>query len=475
MNITRDKELKVIYLKCKRSFLFYVRYMFKNMYGNKYIVGRHHIAIAHFMERVVRGEILRGIINIAPRYGKTELVVKMFISWCLAFNPRGKFLHLSYSDSLALDNSASVMETIKSDAYRELFGEVKMKKSSESKKLWNTEQGGGMYSAAAGGQVTGFGSGRLEPEGWDPVKPWLADFYGATIIDDPNKPEDAGSALALELVRLRFESTVRNRVNGRLTPIIVIGQRIDPEDLSGYLIALEPDTWEVLTLPCITEKGTALWDHKHSLEALKDIRKADSLVFDNQYMQDPSPREGLMYREFSTYDKLPELKIVKSYTDTADEGKDFLCSIVYGVPAALEDESLYLLDVLYTSQGMEVTEPLQAEQLVKFSVRRADIESNNGGRGFARNVSKWVVSEEEVKGTTFVSWFHQTLNKQARIYSNSASVNSCFKMPKDWKEKHPKFYKSIMHYKKEGGNKHDDGPDTLTGCYEKTKSFRAYV
>lgn len=67
--------------------------------------------------------------------------------------------------------------------------------------------------------------------------------------------------------------------------------------------------------------------------------------------------------------------IRKNYTDTADEGKDFLCSICY-----VETEAgNYVLDVLYTQKGMEYTEPKTAEMLSKHNIQEAVIESNNGG------------------------------------------------------------------------------------------------
>ena len=66
---------------------------------------------------------------------------------------------------------------------------------------------------------------------------------------------------------------------------------------------------------------------------------------------------------FKEYDILPATKLrkVKNYTDTADEGADFLCSITY-----LETEiGNFILDVLYTAKPMEYTEPKTAEMLTK--------------------------------------------------------------------------------------------------------------
>ena len=85
---------------------------------------------------------------------------------------------------------------------------------------------------------------------------------------------------------------------------------------------------------------------------------------------------------FKEYDILPATKLrkVKNYTDTADEGADFLCSITY-----LETEiGNFVLDVLYTAKPMEYTEPKTAEMLTKHAVELAVVESNNGGREIGR-------------------------------------------------------------------------------------------
>ena len=95
----------IIKEKCEDSLLFFTRYIFKESFGVKFEVAQFHKTLANVLEKVHKGEIKRLIINIPPRYGKTELAVKMYISWCLAKNPKARFIHLSYSDALALDNS----------------------------------------------------------------------------------------------------------------------------------------------------------------------------------------------------------------------------------------------------------------------------------------------------------------------------------------------------------------------------------
>lgn len=282
--------------------LHFTRYFFKEKEKKKFIVGDHHKAICEALDKVLAGECRKLIINIAPRYGKTEVAVKNFIAEGLAINPAARFIHLSYSSALAMDNSVAIKDIINSEAYQQLFT-TRIKYGSDTKNRWDTEQGGGVYATSTLGQITGFGAGAVDIPG-EPYR-----FAGAIIIDDPIKPEDALSDMVRERVNRRFETTIRNRVNSRNTPIIIIMQRLHERDLCGYLQDIEPDEWTVVSLPCVTEdeegNPKALWPFKHDLKELEKIRMANSYVYETQYLQNPKPLEGLMYEHFRTYQTIP--------------------------------------------------------------------------------------------------------------------------------------------------------------------------
>lgn len=430
-------------------------YFFKKLQDKMFIVGNHHRKICEALNRVVNGKCKRLIINISPRYGKTELAVKHLIAYGLALNPNSKFLHLSYSGDLALDNSVSIKDIVTSEAYQELFPTT-IKRGSDTKSRWDTEQGGGVYATSTLGQITGFGAGQVEQEG-EPYR-----FSGAIVIDDPIKPEDALSDNIREQVNRRFETTIRNRVNSRNTPIIIIMQRLHEHDLCGYLQSIEPDDWEVLSLPCITEEGKPLWEFKHTLEELRKIESVNSFVFETQYMQNPKPLEGLMYHEFKTYEMIPPNRNAKrcNYTDTADTGADYLCSICYEE----HPDANYVVDVLYTKKPMEFTEQAMAQMLAKRRTEYCIVESNNGGRSFMRNVER--LSREYGNTKTRFNAITQTKNKQVRIFTQSADVNNLMVFPHDWETRWAEFANSIKGYRKEGSNAHDDSVDALTGCVE---------
>lgn len=485
---TRD----LLQLELLSSLEKFTKAIFKSQYNTSFVVSSHHKKIFEVLQDVVDGKCTRLIINLPPRYSKTEVVVKMFISWCFALNPRCRFLHLSYSDMLVNDNSETIRSAMQTDLYRTLFPKASLASEKGSAKRWKTKAGGELYAVSTQGQVTGFGSGRMDSDialmdggndifTFDDHTNEMLEligakqnvFQGAIIIDDPVKPEDATSDLVRERINQRFENTIRNRVNSRKTPIIIIMQRLHEHDLCGYLQETEPDVWTVLSLPVIqvnpiTGEDCALWPMKHTLEELYKLREINPMVFETQYMQNPIPAEGLMYHEFKTYkpQDLPSGGLAKQrwcYVDTADTGADYLCAICFiNTP-----ELIYVTDVLYTQEPMESTEPKLAKMITVNSTSECLIESNNGGRQFARNVKR--ITRSDMRNfKTVISTFTQTNNKAARIYSNSAIVNSDVAFPEGWDKKWREFHNAIMTYRKDNKRRtvHDDAPDCLTGVVE---------
>ncbi len=457
------ETLAVAKIRCLKDTLFFTRFFFKELNNKKYIQGDHHIIIANALDRVFRGECKRLIINIAPRYGKTELAVKSFIAKGLALNPKSKFIHLSYSDKLALDNSETVKEIVKMPIYQQMFSNVKIKKGTDAKEKWYTTEGGGVYAAAAGGQITGFGAGIVDDEGIiDIPEDWFSQsetFGGAIIIDDPIKPEDANSELKRTLVNDRYDSTIANRVNSRNTPIIIIMQRLHTEDLCGHLVD-KYKGFEVISLPVIKLDGSALHPHKHTIEELQEMRNNNEFVFDTQYMQDPRPKFGLLFPKgdlnyFKPSDELTNaFETSIAYCDVADEGDDWLCA-----PLARNiKDKIYIPDVVFSQANTEITIPLTARMLNSNGVKYCRVESNSMGAMFARNLQK------EVKSCSILQ-ANSSTNKHTRIIHDSAFIKKYFVFlhPEFQSPEYKKFIDQLCKYLKEGKVKHNDAADACSG------------
>lgn len=439
----------------------FTRYFFKQRFNRKFVVNSHHLKICEALDKVISGEIKKLIINIAPRYSKTEIAVKNFMAYGLAINPSARFIHLSYSDDLALDNSEEVKEICKSAEYQQMFPNVKISAKSDSKKKWYTTKKGGVYATATAGQVTGFGAGIVDEEFDEDFVPEESNkFGGALIIDDPIKPEEADSETVRTKINERWDSTIKNRVNSRNTPIIIIMQRLHENDLCGYLMEQNPDEWTVIKFPAI-ENEIALWPFKHTLEELYAMKEENEVVFERQYQQDPKPLKGLLFPSQSlNYFSLKDLRIEEAhakigYIDVADEGNDSLSFPI----AHIFPEKVFITDVIFTTDGIEITVPLCAERTNTLKLSYIRIETNNQGGGFIRDIKK-VVSPEKV-------WpVKTTSNKETRILDASGFIKKYFYFRNDYEKgsDYHKFMKELTGYlKNPKGEQHDDAPDSLAG------------
>lgn len=360
MNFNSPKELKLYRLALEEDFTLFARFFFKVLKGTKFVFSDHHHIICDALMDVFYGRTTHLIINMPPRYSKTELAVKLFSAWCYVKNPKCEFIHLSYADILALDNSESIKSVLKSEEFQKLWPHVTIKANKDSKKAWGTEQGGVFYATAAGGPITGFGAGKLDDFEGD------NGFGGAIIIDDPLKPDDAYSDPKRNGVNRRWDETIKSRFNSTKTPCIVIMQRLHEEDFCGTLLKDGEYNFRHLVLPAIVDEGLptehALWPQKHSLDALKAMQKKNSYMFSGQMQQRPSPLGGGILKGswFGRYTVVPKLKYKAVFIDTAQKAKehnDYQVAELWGLG---EDGYLYLLDVMrdkFEAYELEVKVP----------------------------------------------------------------------------------------------------------------------
>ena len=387
-------------VECEEDGLYFNRYFFKQRFGTKMVIGRHHPVMQAALDRTMLPSnhpdfIPRLIINVPPGYSKTEQCSINYMARGMAINPMARFLHLSYSDKLVLLNSGISREIIKSQAYQNMWPLV-IKNDTDSKKIWHTEKNGGITATAAGGQVMGFRGGHMD----------YSQFTGGIVIDDPVKPDDAYSELIREAVNNNYNETISSRVAIEENPVIVIMQRIHWSDLSGYLLrGGSGEKWWHLNLPIIIDNSESypeeythgipidhgledgwLWPFKHNdkhLLALQSHRRK----FAAQCMQKPIKRdeETALWTEkiinrARLLDYEPEQPIrtlisvdpATTNTESSDE---------HGIIVGSEyTNKRYSLDADYTRRGSPLT--WAEATIAAYNQHDADgvvIETNQGG------------------------------------------------------------------------------------------------
>ncbi|MBR1211098.1 phage terminase large subunit [Bradyrhizobium sp. JYMT SZCCT0180] len=280
----------------------------------------HLEAIAHRLNRVLRGEVTRLIINMPPRSLKSMSVTVAFMAFLLGHFPHRKTFAISYGEELAAEHAAQFRAIVESQWYRQLFPGMRVARAANSD-IYTTKRGF-RKATSIGATLTGLGGDTF-------------------VIDDPLKPTDALSDLQRNKANEWFPSTLMSRLDDKRTGvIIVVMQRVHMQDLTGYLLDNFND-WDVLKLPAIADSdehvpigvdrfhvrkaGEALHPEREPLEFLEQFRHRIGLdVFAAQYQQTPVPPGGSMIQTpwLRYYDSLPDIPgrpdIIQSW-DTASK------------------------------------------------------------------------------------------------------------------------------------------------------------
>lgn len=451
--MTRDEIRKYAKIElAKREFFFYCNLKAPDFYktDREYLVYQ-----CNEMQEFIESDDDVLVVNEPPRHGKSR-TAQCLVEWVLGKNHNQKIMTGSYNEKLSTTFAKGVRNTIQEEkadkekvVYSDVFPNTRIKRGDGSMNLWSLEDGYNNYLATSPtGTATGFGATLI-------------------IIDDLIKnAEEANNENVKEAHWDWFTNTMLSRLEegGK---IIIIMTRWASDDLAGKALEHFKNIGmkvRHINMKAIQDDGTMLCEEILSYKsAMNKKATMGADIFSANYNQEPIDIKGRLYSSFKTYSgKLPLFKTIKNYTDTADTGEDYLCSIVYGQTFA--DEA-YILDVIYTKEPMEETEPAVARQLYDYKVNDADIESNNGGRGFGRNITR-ILWDEYHSNRTYINPFTQSKNKIARILSNATWVMQHIYYPEDWKNRWPDYYEAMNKYQREGKNKHDDAPDATTGIAE---------
>ncbi len=435
--------------------------------------GAFHGSYYRLLEFFARGRISRLAVSLPPQHGKSLAASQLLPAFLLGLNPDLRIAVASYNALMASRFNRRVQRIVDSPRYRSIFPGTRIKSP-------GTRAGGHVRTASEFEVVGRRGSlisvGREGSLTGNPV-----DVF---ILDDLYKDAlEASSPVVRENCREWYSSVVKTRLHNSSQELVVF-TRWHEDDLIGHIASkavmtpltsweqldgAPPGAWFHLCLEALKEspptpidprrEGEALWPSRQSPELLAEKRRLDPHSFEALYQGRPSSKEGLLYGDaLRTYDTPPE-RVVKrgNYTDTADAGGDYLCSVCYDVGA---DGVIYLTDVVYSGLGMEETEHAVASMFRRAGTRTALVESNNGGRGFARAVGR-------LAPAVHVGWFHQSSNKEARILSNAPAVLRRIAVPRDWNLRWSDFHRDVTTYRRLfRANRLHDAPDVLTGIVE---------
>lgn len=412
--------------------------------------GKPHLRlIADAFQEVAEGKVKELAVSMPPRAGKSY-ITSLFCAWMLGRDTNGSIMRNSYAAKLAEKFSKDIRDGIISDPkYKKVFPGITAKGAIDNWTINNNTQPA-YFCAGVGGPITGFGCKTI------------------AILDDPVKNiEEALSETVIDNIWNWYGSTHMSRLETGC-PEIHIATRWTRKDPIGHLTDPDSEAYKpnmkVLSISALTEDGETFCSEIKTTPEYHSLKKiTEDFIWEAEFMQHPIESKGLLYpieelNRFTLTDiatKQPDGII--GFTDTADKGEDYLCSLI----GRRFNEYTYITDVVFSQDGVEITEPLVAQQIIDTKTQLMQIESNNGGYQYSRNVAKLI------KGKSYCSVItcNATTNKETRILMCAGYVKEYFYFRKDYEpgSDYDKFMRQLTSYVKMGKNKHDDGADALTG------------
>lgn len=306
-------------------------------------------------------QITRLVIGIAPGHAKSTIISQMFPVWVWLNDPYSRWLCASHSLDLAIRDNRYRRRLIESDWFQERYSHIFTFAPDQRVKGYYENSKKGYHMAVA---VRSSGTGKRASH---------------LLIDDANNAM-AGKA-DLEATKEWFGKTWMSRLNDQEKgPMIVVGQRLDAEDLIGHILQL--GGWEHLCLPeeyeparhCVTsigwedprkEEGELLWPEKFPHTVLAKLKATlGSMNYAAQYQQSPVPSSGGQFKRewFRYFTETPDAYILENpdgvrslfktqcwqfiTLDLAISSKQSADFTVFAVWSVTPDNDLLLVDVV---------------------------------------------------------------------------------------------------------------------------------
>lgn len=261
--------------------------------NRRYMRPKWIVRLERKLVQLMHGEILRLIVMVPPRHGKSTLISHGTPVWWLGNNPDDQVILCSY----AADFAARWGEKAKTSMYewgQQVFDGLTVDPEHAQRSDWGLAgHAGGMLTAGVGGPITGRGANLF-------------------IIDDPIKnAEEAQSEVYREKTWEWFLSTAYTRLEPNARMIIIM-TRWHEDDLVGRLLGDASDEvveldehWDVINFPALAEEhdelgrdpGDALFPERYPKERLERIeQRIGPYWFAALYQQRPAPLEGGIFK-----------------------------------------------------------------------------------------------------------------------------------------------------------------------------------
>jgi predicted phage terminase large subunit-like protein len=332
------------------------------------------------------------VVNISPGSTKSILVSIMFPAWVWSWFPSAGFIGSSYTYDLAVRMSRLNRAIVKSERYQEAFPKTKIIADQDAKGYFVNVSKGERMCAGIDGDIIGR----------------HADFI---LVDDPLKPKGARSEAELESANVFINETLSSRKKDKaVTPTILIMQRLHQNDPTGMLLEEFPDGIRHICLPAEVSRKVkpsslaknyrrGLMDPvRLSRQVLEQERKRGDFYFSGQFMQDPVPIGGAMFKtERIVIEDMPPRRMTKvvRYWDNAGT-KEAGAHTVGAKLGKNCDGRFWILDIVrgrWEAAAREAKKKQVAETDTKTVIIGQEQEPGSSGKDVAeataRNLAGW--------------------------------------------------------------------------------------
>jgi predicted phage terminase large subunit-like protein len=302
------------------------------------------------------------IINTPPKSLKSRIVSVALPAWIWIHSPHLKLITASYSPDLADRDCADSRKLITSDWYQYYWGRRYHLMNNAATFLVN-DRGGERRTTSPRSSATGH----------------KADII---LADDPNAADDRYSQADRELVIRWWTETMSSRLDTPLVGLkIIIQQRIDDYDLTGYLLKEQPALYARLSLPADLSEGdkpfpeilTKFYQNKlmFSKRLGREVLDAQKLqlrtAYSGQYNQRPIVSGGRYFKEawfkWFVQAQLPHLQQVIVSVDASNSDAKDSCPASIQVWGYARPNAFMLYD--YTERLSAIKTSNEIERIAK--------------------------------------------------------------------------------------------------------------
>ncbi len=364
--------------EARNDFWAYCLYMDPSFFAKRLFLKKVAEAFVRVFQAYSNNLIYRLAVSMPPRAGKSY-ITSLFISWMFGHFPEESVMRNCCADPLYNKLSYDTRDIVKSRKYKEIFPDIRLKSDKQNVHGWSIEGARQVsyFGAGVGGTIIGFGASML------------------AITDDLYKSlEDALSDNNNERTWSWFQGTHDSRTEGNCC-CIDIGTRWSANDVLGRLEEFRAGKYynEKIRIAALDENDKSFCEDVHTTKYYTDKRaETDDSIWEAEYQQNPIEVKGLLFpkSELKRF-KLSDIKgrvpdgVIGS-TDVADEGNDYLSSPM----GPVFGNDIYITDAIFTKDNIDITEPRLAQLIIDKKCDHIRIESNNGGKSFAKEVSRIV-------------------------------------------------------------------------------------